>query len=600
MSRTIKIENKSGAAKTWIGQRLVDNEMFDIPEHRMAKWANNSTVITDVASGDLKLVKSEGPTVYYTAVEGQRVLDGLDAKIAAAGGSGEYVYTTATGDIVWGLGAIIIKDEGTPVSADNCTAMNFMGPPITVVDAGGGQVDVTVVALMDILEDTTPQLGGMLDINGNSIGDGTNILLDFVEDASAINYIQIENEATGSGPIIRAVGADTDVDLLLEPQGTGNILLSGLTFPNVDGTSDQVLKTDGAGQLSWVVGGNAVTLSAVQARRTTSFNITTSFADVPLDTTDVETDVTAIEHNNTNTERIDIKVNGIYTVLYNLFTITNSDVSSRVTIFTRVLKNGSTLLAGSDLDVGYYYSASTGQTENPTSNRSVTMSLSAGDYLTLQTKYVEYLGPITSVDTSGDVIFKAIKLDGVQGADGADGADGAPGSGTTLIAKDEGTNVANTPHSAFNFVGSGVTVTDAGAGVADVTVSGGGIYGSEFQQASSDTESSTTATTFQQKLRMTTSSLPSGTYRVAWYYEWKHTNTSHDFVGQVEINDIITIMEHKEEPQDSGDSQYHSHGGFYYHTGSGILNVDIDYSRSSSAGGTAYIRRARLEIWRLS
>lgn len=598
MARTILIENTTISSKTWVAQLLAPADTFDIPEHKMSKWANDTTVITDVASGDLKVIKSTGPTVYYSAAEGQRVLDGFSATIVAGGILGEYVYTNATGDVAWGPGAIVIKDEGVAISADNCTAMNFMGPPITVIDAGGGQVDVTVVALMDILEDTTPQLGGMLDVNGNSIGDGTNILLDFVEDASAVNYIEIENEATGSGPIIRAVGADTNVDFVLEAKGIGNILLSGLTYPNVDGTNGQFLKTDGAGQLSWVAsGGGSETLSAVQARRTTSFNITTSFADVPLDSTDVETDATAIEHNNTSTERIDIKVDGTYTVLYSLPTIIVSTPSAQINVFTKVLKNGTTLLAGSDLDVGYHYSATYSHSEHSPNNRSVTVPLTAGDYLTLQTKYTESDGPITSLDTNGDVIFQVIKLDGVTGAaglDGSDGADGAPGSGTTLIVKDEGTNVTNTPHSAFNFVGPGVTVTDAGAGVADITIS---VYGSEFQEASSDTESSTTSSTFQQKLRMTTSSLPSGTYRIAWYYEWRLTITTNDFKAQVQINDTITLMEHQQEPQDSGDDQYNNHSGFYYSTGSGVLNIDIDYS---SGAGTAYIRRARLEIWRVS
>lgn len=115
MSRTIKIENKSGAAKTWIGQLLANNEAFDIPEYRMLKWANDSTVITDVASGDLKVIKSEGPTVYYTAAEGQRVLDGLDPNIAAAGGSGELLCSSPTGDLVWTSavgGTIVFFSDG--------------------------------------------------------------------------------------------------------------------------------------------------------------------------------------------------------------------------------------------------------------------------------------------------------------------------------------------------------------------------------------------------------------------------------------------------------------------------------------------------------
>ncbi len=88
----------------------------------------------------------------------------------------------------------------------------------------GSWVDVDG-ALNNIIEDTTPQLGGQLDINTFGLGDGTNLLLDFVEDASSVNHIEIENEATGGGPIIRAVGSDTNVDLHLASKGTGEIIL---------------------------------------------------------------------------------------------------------------------------------------------------------------------------------------------------------------------------------------------------------------------------------------------------------------------------------------------------------------------------------------
>ena len=71
--------------------------------------------------------------------------------------------------------------------------------------------------------DTSPQLGGMLDINGNAIGDGTREQIVFVEDGSAVNHLEIEHEATGSGPTIRAAGDDTNVDLVLEAKGTGTI-----------------------------------------------------------------------------------------------------------------------------------------------------------------------------------------------------------------------------------------------------------------------------------------------------------------------------------------------------------------------------------------
>lgn len=99
--------------------------------------------------------------------------------------------------------------------------------------------------LADIVSDTTPQLGGQLDVNGNAIGDGTRELLTFTEDASAVNHVNIENQATGSGPIISAAGDDANVDLNINAKGTGNISLGNFTFD-----ADQ---TVGAGQDNYVL-----------------------------------------------------------------------------------------------------------------------------------------------------------------------------------------------------------------------------------------------------------------------------------------------------------------------------------------------------------
>jgi hypothetical protein len=105
--------------------------------------------------------------------------------------------------------------------------------------------------LTDIVDDTTPQLGGMLDVNGQAIGDGTLELLKFVETGSAVNEITITNAATGNGPTITSTGDDAAVDLALTPKGTGDLILDGLKWPQADGTSGQVLQTNAAAQLSW-------------------------------------------------------------------------------------------------------------------------------------------------------------------------------------------------------------------------------------------------------------------------------------------------------------------------------------------------------------
>jgi hypothetical protein len=68
----------------------------------------------------------------------------------------------------------------------------------------------------NVVDDLSPQLGGNLDVNGNSI-----------VSVSAGN-------------------------ISITPDTTGKIILDGLSWPTSDGSADQVLKTDGAGNLSFV------------------------------------------------------------------------------------------------------------------------------------------------------------------------------------------------------------------------------------------------------------------------------------------------------------------------------------------------------------
>jgi hypothetical protein len=80
-------------------------------------------------------------------------------------------------------------------------------------------LDSTVVA--DLVNDTTPQLGGNLDVNGNSI-------------------VSVSNG-----------------NITFTPDGTGKVIIDGLSYPTADGTNGQALITDGSGNLSFgdVAGG---------------------------------------------------------------------------------------------------------------------------------------------------------------------------------------------------------------------------------------------------------------------------------------------------------------------------------------------------------
>jgi hypothetical protein len=147
-----------------------------------------------------------------------------------------------------------------------------------------------------------------------------------------------------------------------------------------------------------------------------------------------------------------------------------------------------------------------------------------------------------------------------------------------------------------------ITVNSKGlvTGVTTAAVSGGGggssIFGSEFYEASNEASSTTTSTTYVQKLRLTTGTLPDGKYRIGWYAELNQSSTTSRARLRVQVNDTFTACDSHEEPQDV--ANWMPHSGFVFYSGSGVFNVDMDYS--AVGGGTAAIVRARLELWRVS
>ena len=93
---------------------------------------------------------------------------------------------------------------------------------LLIHDADGGlkkislaNIAVTSGGISDIVSDTTPQLGGDLDVNGNAI-------------VSASNG-----------------------NIAITPNGSGKVILDGLSHPTADGSAGQVLTTDGSGNLSF-------------------------------------------------------------------------------------------------------------------------------------------------------------------------------------------------------------------------------------------------------------------------------------------------------------------------------------------------------------
>lgn len=177
------------------------------------------------------------------------------------------------------------------------------GATQAVTGDGGGSSGVfkSLTPNTDLVNDTTPQLGGDLDVNGNDIVSVSNGDIDIIPDGTgAVNItattnitgdldvdniningntitstdangnINLTPNGTGITNITGAtdISGDLDVDninidgntisstdsngdISITPDGSGSVIIDGLSHPQSDGTAGQVMVTDGSGNLSF-------------------------------------------------------------------------------------------------------------------------------------------------------------------------------------------------------------------------------------------------------------------------------------------------------------------------------------------------------------
>ena len=244
-----------------------------------------------------------------------------------------------------GIKTIQVSGQSNVVADNDDAAITLAAGSNVTITTNASTDTVTIAASSDVVDDTTPQLGGDLDVNGKVIVSASNgdieitpngsgdIILDSQKwpqaDGSSGQYLKTDGSGQlswgtvsgGGGSGIASVAADTtpqlggdlDVngkdivsasngDITLTPNGSGDVILDGQKWPQADGSSGQYLKTDGSGQLSWGTvsgggGGGSVDLlgsstsaitpgasAAIDATHAANHTISTDNVIIPVDT----------------------------------------------------------------------------------------------------------------------------------------------------------------------------------------------------------------------------------------------------------------------------------------------------------------------------
>lgn len=147
------------------------------------------------------------------------------------------------------------------------------GSSLTWVEGDANFTNLNNDKIEAVSDDLTPSLGGNLDVAGNSIVSSANGDVTIAPDGTGITILQsdvevgygtaraaitsngayaldlVTNGGLNSGSI--TINPNANADIEISPNGTGNVVISGLSYPNADGTAGQVIVTDGAGNLSW-------------------------------------------------------------------------------------------------------------------------------------------------------------------------------------------------------------------------------------------------------------------------------------------------------------------------------------------------------------
>ena len=227
-----------------------DNNITNVGSIQLDSIAGDGDTNTSIAfSGSDVITITTGGTTAFTLDASQNAVVGANLTVTGD-------LTISGDDLVMGTntsGMLLIAD-GTnfnPTAVGSLSEISSVANDdvLLAVDTSGGGLKkiarstlvsglATSSALSNVVEDTSPQLGGNLDTNSHNIliddahfiGDENgNEQIIFQTTSSAVNQFDITNAATGNPPKLSATGGDSNIDLDIEAKGTGHVTIRGNT-----------------------------------------------------------------------------------------------------------------------------------------------------------------------------------------------------------------------------------------------------------------------------------------------------------------------------------------------------------------------------------
>lgn len=124
------------------------------------------------------------------------------------------------------------------------------------------------------------------------------------------------------------------------------------------------------------------------------------------------------------------------------------------------------------------------------------------------------------------------------------------------------------------------------------------VIGDQFQEFSDLTTFTTTANTNQVAATFTTTSKPTGKYRVGIQWNWSHNNATADAIFAVFMDNVQVSQEFRYELSDTALQLLNNHW-FYYPTFATVQTHTLELRcRAETAGQTVTVSQVRAEIWR--